>query len=76
MTKSMVKYKRNLPARTTMSTTGTIAIIVLIALVLYFLLKNKSGTIGQYKNLETWDVQYSPDGLPTKISIHREATRT
>lgn len=74
--KSLVRYKRNLPARSSMSI-GTIVGIAVIALIIYLILKRKSGSIaGQYKNLETWNVTYSQDGLPTKIEIHREATRT
>lgn len=38
--------------------------------------KAPSAPSGEYRNLETWDIKYSPDGMPTKITIHREATRT
>ena len=56
---------------------GTILIIVIIGLVIYFIAKNKTSPItGQYSNKEEWDVQYNPDGLPTKIVIHRNAVRT
>lgn len=63
--------------------------LILIGVVAYFVFRNTgnqrnqiagvqsmSPPSGQYKNLETWDVSYNDDGLPTKISIHRDATRT
>lgn len=31
---------------------------------------------GLYKNAETWEITWSPDGFPTKVVIHRNATRT
>ena len=77
---NLVKYKRNLPIGRPSSSSFPIGIVILvmvIGVIIYCISKNKSGsTTGQYKNLETWDIQYSPDGLPTKISIHREAKRT
>ena len=29
-----------------------------------------------YANEENWEITWSPDGLPTKIEVHRNATRT
>lgn len=28
-----------------------------------------------YANVESWEIEWSPDGLPTKIEVHRNATR-
>ena len=76
MKRSLVKYQRNLPAkRGTGMSIGTIITIVIIGIVIYFILRNRASPTGKYLNEETWDVQYSPDGLPTKIVIHREAVR-
>jgi len=33
------------------------------------------GGLVTYKNLETWDIEWNADGLPAKVSIHREAKR-
>ena len=76
--RSLTVYKRNLPAKRTGSMSiGVIIGIIVIGIIIYIFLKSKtSSTAGQYKNLETWNVSYNPDGLPTKIEIHREATRT
>ena len=72
MTKALTKYQRNLPASGTTLVIG----VILIALVIWLLLKNRQGSnTGQYKNFESWDVQYNADGLPIKISIHRDARR-
>ena len=77
MTRSLVKYSRNLPAKRTGSMSiGVIIGIIVIGIIIYIFLKSKtSSAASQYKNLETWNVSYNPDGLPTKIEIHREATR-
>jgi len=53
---------------------GTIAIVVLVGIVIYLIFKNR--TAGAYQNAESWDVQYNEDGLPTKITIHRDARRS
>ena len=74
--RNLVKYKRNLPAKRVAVSIGTIITIVIIGLVIYLVLKNKTGSAGKYLNEETWDVQYNADGLPTKISIHRIAVRS
>jgi len=28
-----------------------------------------------YANEESWEITWNPDGLPTKIEVHRNATR-
>jgi len=72
MTKDLTKYQRNLPAKGTTLVIG----IILIALIIWLLLKNRQTPIaGEYKNLEEWSVTYNEDGLPIKISINRKATR-
>ena len=30
----------------------------------------------EYHNEESWDVEYNADGMPTKITIHRNALST
>ena len=75
MSKSLT-IRRNLPTRTSSNPAYSWVLgLLLLALLIYFALK-KQGAIGSYRNEETWDVQYSPDGLPTKIVIHRDARRT
>lgn len=32
--------------------------------------------IATYANEESWEITWSPDGLPTKIVVHRNATKT
>ncbi len=29
-----------------------------------------------YKNTETWEIEWTPDGLPGKVTIHRDAVQT
>ena len=31
---------------------------------------------GTYENAEEWDITWNREGLPTKVVIHRNATRT
>lgn len=31
---------------------------------------------GNYVNAEEWDITWNKEGLPTKVVIHRNATRT
>jgi len=31
---------------------------------------------GNYVNEESWDIEWNKDGLPSKVTIHRNATRT
>ena len=31
---------------------------------------------GTYKNAEEWDIEWNEDGLPKKVTIHRNAQRT
>jgi len=30
----------------------------------------------RYRNNETWDIEWNPDGLPAKVTIHRDAVQT
>ena len=30
----------------------------------------------RYKNNETWEIEWTPDGLPGKVTIHRDARQT
>jgi len=30
----------------------------------------------RYHNNETWDIEWTPDGLPGKVVIHRDAVQT
>ena len=53
--------------------TTMILLIAGVALVLYLILKNKPAPAQQYLNKEEWDIQWSPDGLPLKVTIHRDA---
>ena len=64
--------KSNPPAKIS----GTTLLIgaVLIGLLIWFIFKSKPAA-AQYNNVESWDVSYNEDGLPTKITIHREAIR-
>ena len=56
---------------------GTIAIVVLVGLVIYLIWKSRgTASAGSYRNEESWDVQYNLEGLPTKITIHRDARRS
>jgi len=65
MGKALIKYEPN--------AAGGIVIILIIAVIIYFLTKNRQ--VGTYKNEEAWDVSYNADGMPTKIVIHRNAIR-
>ena len=75
--------KRNLPARTA-TTTGispTVMVgLAIVALIIWLILKsrqsNMAGIAGTYKNEESWSVQYNEDGLPTKVTIFRNAIRS
>lgn len=59
-----------------MPSTGIVIGIILVGLLIWFLMKkNSAQAAGQYLNEEKWDVKYSEDGLPTSITIHRNATR-
>lgn len=29
----------------------------------------------RYKNTETWDIEWNTDGLPSKVTIHRNAVQ-
>ena len=62
-----------------------------IGLGLLYLLTRKSSSFGvqsdepislqlrptrRYFNTETWDITWNEDGLPAKVTIHRDATQT
>lgn len=32
--------------------------------------------VHQYTNKETWDIEWNEDGLPKRVTIHREAVQT
>ena len=32
--------------------------------------------VATYNNEESWDITWNPDGLPEKIVVHRNATKT
>ena len=78
--------RRTIPIRSNPSTSivnsdnsGAILAVIVIGIILYFILQQRNGTTagpGKYNNLESWNVSYNADGLPTKIEIHREATRS
>lgn len=55
---------------------GTIAIIALVGFVVYLIWKSRSASAGNYKNEEAWSVEYNSDGLPTHITVHRDAKRS
>jgi len=76
MKKSRSLAKRNVALAKPNISISTIAIIALVGFLLYLVLKNRSTTIGSYKNEESWDVAYNDDGMPTRITIHRDAKRS
>lgn len=55
-----------------MSGTTLLIGVVLVGLLVWYLMKKKP-VAATYQNLETWDIKYSVDGLPTTITIHRDA---
>ena len=79
MSKSLVKYKgnlRNLPDISEKSNFSWLLGLALIGLIIWLFVKNKGQSpVGQYLNEESWYVSYNEDGLPTKITIHRNAVR-
>jgi len=52
-----------------------IGAVLVIALLLWMLMKSRQAPSTQYQNEESWDVAYNEDGLPTKITIHRNAVQ-
>jgi len=70
---SLVRYQSNPPAK--ISGTTILFGIALVGLIIWLIFKNKSSPISQYKNLETWDIEWTSEGLPAKVTIHRKATR-
>ena len=56
--------------------TETILVIAGLALLIWFLMKRKSVPIANYLNKEEWSIKYNEDGLPTSVTIHRDARQT
>lgn len=79
--RSLVKYRNPGSPSSTGSTglqvSGTTVVIglALIILLIWFMTRNKAAA-GSYQNAETWEITWSPDGLPTKVTIHRDARRS
>lgn len=46
-------------------------IIGIIGLAVY--LKYKPKALPEYNNAEVWSIEWSPDGLPTKVEVKRHA---
>jgi len=74
---AVTKYKSRTPVRYNPTFNPTwIVGLALVGLLVWFLLKSRTQPVaGTYNNLESWEVSYNPDGLPTKITIHRDARR-
>lgn len=71
---ALVPYRRRVPARRT--NYNTIILLLAAGLIVWLILKSKQGTaMATYQNEETWDIQWSPDGLPMKVTIHRKAVQ-
>lgn len=52
----------------------TILLVAGVALLIWFLVKEKVPTpVASYQNAETWSIKYNDDGLPTEITVHRDA---
>ncbi len=70
MSRALTKYRG-----TGLSNQTTIIIGLIVAgIIVYLLLKNRPAQASsQYSNAETWDVLWNEDGLPVKVTIHRDA---
>ena len=82
MSKALVSRKSNSIRKSNPRSVGMsdktlliIGAVIVIGLILWFVIKNKQTPAAQYLNEESWDVAYNSDGLPTKITIHRNATQ-
>ncbi len=76
MNKSVVKYRRHLPAKSGFGGQELLILVLLAGVIIWVLTKQRTPTpIGQYSNKEEWSVSYNSDGLPTRIVIHRDAKR-
>ena len=73
--RSLRAYKKNALTEKTNMPIGIIVGVIIVGLIVYFIFRNKISSASQYLNKEEWEVQYNSDGLPTKIVIHRNATR-
>ena len=67
---------RKVQVSTPAPSAGLIIGLIVVGLLIWYLMKKNSQPAGQYLNEEKWDVKYSEDGLPTSITIHRNATRS
>ena len=71
MRRALAPYRRNPPAR--QQSYGWVIGLALIGLILWLVMRQpRLGNVGQVRNKEEWEVTYNPDGLPTRIVIHRE----
>ena len=57
---------------------GILAIAGIIGAIVYFATRQRNvvapeSSPRQYVNEETWDIDWSEDGLPKKVTIHRNA---
>ncbi len=62
---------------------GLLLLLLVGAVVLVVLFTRRGGSgylpvVGghQYTNEETWDIEWNPDGLPSRVTIHRNAHQT
>ena len=55
---------------------GLIIGLIIVGLLIWYLMKRKAQPAGQYLNEEKWDISYNVDGLPTTVTIHRDARRS
>ena len=75
----MSKYPLAIRNRNPIAKRGgeVILLLILAGVIIYLLLKARTKqSIGSYQNTETWDLEWSKDGLPTKVTIHRDARTT
>lgn len=75
MSRSKSLVKRNTSLTLPKISLGTVAIIALVGIVIFLIMRSRS-TIGIYQNEESYSIEYGEDGLPTKIIVHRDAKRS
>lgn len=51
-----------------------VSLMALVVCMLIQFVQTEAATAAALRKDETWAVQYSPDGFPTKIVIHRDAS--
>ena len=77
MRRQLAPYRRNSPAkRSTLSSLMPLLLLVGAALLIYFLFRKKAAPIASYLNKEEWEISYNEDGLPVKVTIHRDARQS